>query len=175
MSIVPRPSLYQELEYLGTASAYVEEVFDVLHEEVLFEDFSRQEIETLCQFMDCFAAPREAKLIVEGGEGDFLLIVLTGRVLVSKHPAAGQSVDIAAVGPGGTLGEMSMIDGARRFASCTAIEPVDFAVMTRANLNEILIRYPRLANKLLIKMLQITIGRLRDTGMVVINNSTPII
>lgn len=175
MSIQPRPSLFHDLDYLGSASAYVEEIYDVLHGEAIFEDFSRQEIETLSQFMDCFAAPREARLIAEGEQGDFLLIVLTGRVWVSKQAVANQSVEMAIVEAGGILGEMSLIDGARRFASCIAAEPVDFAVLTRTGLNEILIMHSRLANKFLIKILQVVINRLRDTGMHVVNTHIPIV
>lgn len=173
----PSPDpLYPHFEQLGSASAYVDDVFDVLKQEVMFEDFSRQEIEVLCQFMQCFAAPRSAELLSEDQEGDHLLVILTGQVLVRKHASSGLPVSIAMVGPGDILGEMSLIDGACRFASCVATEPVDFAVMRRADLNEILIMHPRLANKFLIKVLQIMVSRMRDTGLRALNNgSTPIV
>lgn len=175
MSQLPRPPLYPDLTYLGSAGAFVEEVLEVLHEEPMFEDFSRQEIEMLCHFLDCYAAPREARLIGEGDEGHHMLVILTGEVIVKKVPDDAMPVVMARVGPGGCLGEMSLIDGQRRFASCVTLEPVDFAVLTRARLNDLLVDHPRLANKLLIKLLQIMVGRLRDTGMLVINKYAPII
>lgn len=175
MTSANRPPLYPELAYLGSASAYVEEVIEVLCTGTLFGEFSRQEIEMLSHFMDCYAAPRGTTLIGEGEEGEHMLIILTGRVSVEKLTVAVQQVTMAVVGPGSCLGEMSMIDGVRRFASCTTLDPVDFAVLTRANLNEMLIMYPRLANKLLIKLLQIEVGRLRETGVLCIDNNTPII
>lgn len=169
--IVPRPDIYPDFEHLGSASAYAEEVFEVLSHEALFEDFNHAEIEVLCQFMQCFAAPRGGALLEEDREGDFLLITLTGKVIVRKIAASGQPVSMAEIGPGGIIGEMSLIDGQRRFASCVALEPVDFAVMTRADLNEILVMHPRLANKFLIKILEIMVNRMRDTGLRAINNS----
>jgi CRP/FNR family cyclic AMP-dependent transcriptional regulator len=71
---------------------------------------------------------------------------------------------------GSSLGEMSLIDGERRFANCIATEPTDFAVFTRADLNEMLLRHPRLANKFLIKLMQILVGRLRTTGNLLLAN-----
>jgi CRP/FNR family transcriptional regulator, cyclic AMP receptor protein len=170
MSATPRPSLYQDLDYLGSASAYADEVFEAISKEALFEGFSHHEIEALCQYMHCFAAPAGATLLHEGDGGAFLLVVLSGKVGVNKLDEAGQSLGLAVVGPGSILGEMSLIDGEPRFASCITAEPTDFAVMSRLDLNEVLVIHPRLANKFLIKMLQIMVGRMRDTGMRLVSN-----
>lgn len=170
MSQAPRPQLYADLDYLGTASGYIDEVYSVIRDGPLFEHFSLREIEALCRHMHCFAAPRDSVLLGEGVEGDYLLIVLSGQVSVSKRNPQGKPVSIALAGPGVSLGEMSLIDGERRFASCVTTAPTDFAVLTRADLNEILLTYPRLANKLLIKLMQILVGRLRDTGSRLLSN-----
>ncbi len=112
--------------------------------------------------MQCYAAPRDFKLISEGDAGDFLLLILTGSVEVTKQNDDGVVV-IANVGVGSTLGEMSMIDGNVRFASCTTLVPTDFAVLTRDSFNNVLIQMPRLGNKLLLTLLQTTTSRLRET------------
>jgi hypothetical protein len=165
MSATPRPYLYQDLEYLGGASDYAEEVFAAIQQSALYEKFGRDDCGLLCQFMHCFAAPQGASLLEEGVEGDHLILLLSGNVLVSKLLLTGQSVPLALVGAGAVLGEMSLIDGEHRFASCVAREPARFAVLTRADLNEILYAHPRLGNKLLIWILQTTIGRIRDMDM----------
>lgn len=170
MRITSRPPLYADLDYLGAASGYIDEVYAVISKGPLFEHFSLKEIEALCQYMHCFAAPRGSVLLNEGVEGDYLLIVLSGQVSVMKRNPRGEDVSITSVGPGMSLGEMSLIDGERRFASCITLEPTDFAVMTRADLNEILLTHPRLANKLFIKLMQILVGRLRDTGSRLLSN-----
>lgn len=165
MSATPRPPLYGELDYLGGAAVYADEVFEVISQGAMFEGFSRHEIDALCRYMHCFAAAADTVLLNEGDVGDHQVILLSGEVEVCKLDAAGQPVSIARIGPGSILGEMSLVDGDLRFATCTTIAPVDFAVMTRNDLNEILITYPRLANKLLIQMLHVMVGRLRDTSM----------
>lgn len=172
MSVTPRPYLYQDLAYLGGASAHVEEIFAALGQSKLFEGLSRGDCEQLCGFMHCFAAPRGTVLLEEGVEGEHLILVLEGHVRVAKKDLAGNEIGLAVVGPGSVLGEMSMIDGEHRFASCETLEPVKFAVLTRTDLHELLAEHPRLGNKLLIWMLQSTIGRLRDAGLRLIPHTT---
>jgi CRP/FNR family cyclic AMP-dependent transcriptional regulator len=114
--------------------------------------------------MECFGAQRGDTIFSEAAEGNLLVIVLTGQVEVMKNDDAGARKLVTRVGPGGFLGEMSLIDGRKRFASCVATQPTDFAVLTRDMLNTIMIEYPRLANKvlLLLLLLQLMASRLRD-------------
>lgn len=155
--------LYLDYEHLGPASGFTEEIFEIIDRIPLFEDMSRQEVECLCRYMGCYGAPRNANLLQEADEGHFLLIILTGGVDVIKRTPHGVSM-VAEVGIGSMLGEMSLIDGAHRYASCVATKPTDFAVLTRSALNDIFLDHPRLGNKLLLLLLQLMTRRLRDTS-----------
>lgn len=155
--------LFPALEYLGSATRYKNEISEIMDRVQLFGDLKIPEVESLCGFMQCFGAPCDVTLITEGSEGNFLLIVLTGKVRVVKH-TDGEARTIAMAGPGVSLGEMSMIDGEPRFASCITVEPTDFAVLTRQDLNEVLLNMPRLGNKLLLVLLQMMTARLRRTS-----------
>ncbi|MBL8489001.1 MAG: cyclic nucleotide-binding domain-containing protein [Rhodocyclaceae bacterium] len=155
---------FNALESLGSASRFAEEIHEIIDRIPLFEDFNRSEIEALCAYMTCYAAPRDVPILREGEEGDFLLVVLTGKVAVKKAMPTNETKVITMVGPGASLGEMSLIDGHPRFASCLTVEPTDFAVLTRDELNEILINQPRLGNKLLLVLLQMMAHRLRDAS-----------
>lgn len=159
-----RSDLYPNLSYLGSASGYADEIHAIIDHIPLFGDLSRAEVDALCQHMMCFAAPRGTHLLKEGDCGEHLVLVLTGKVVVSKALNDGAQSVIAEVGPGSTLGEMSLIDGQPRFADCIAVAPTDFAVLTRKSLNEIMLVHPRLANKFLIVLLQMMVERLRDTS-----------
>lgn len=155
---------YPQLQKLGSASLYFDEIFSLEHVK-LFEDFSRDEIEALCRYMTCYAAPSNYPLLTEGDEGDFLILILTGRVSVTKQTEFGDHDCITTAEPGMSLGEMSLIDGCPRFTSCHTIVPTDFAVLSRASLSSILVKMPRLGNKLLLVLLQIMTTRLRDTSL----------
>lgn len=91
-----------------------------------------------------------------------MVIVLTGQVDVLKNDGIGARKLVTRVGPGSFLDEMFLIDWRKRIASCVATQPTDFAVLTRDMLNSIMNEYPRLANKILLLLLQLMTCRLRD-------------
>jgi CRP-like cAMP-binding protein len=157
-------ALYPDIEYLGSATRFIEDILHVIDKIPLLGGFSEQEIEALSGYMGCFGAPRDARLLTEGQADDHMLLLLTGRAVVLKNNPQGVEKRVGEAGPGTTLGEMSMIDGTPRFASCVTTEPTDFAVLTRGNLNEIFVYSPRLGNKLLLVLLQLTMRRLRDAS-----------
>jgi CRP-like cAMP-binding protein len=150
-----------QFEALGSAMRFAEEIRDIVNHAPLFESLTFQEINAMCSFMNCYAADRGGVLLQERDQGDSMLLILTGSVDVLKLSDDSKSVRIATLGPGQTIGEMSLVDGQPRFATCIADEPVDFAVLTRAALNEILMMHPRLGNKMLLILLNIFTERLR--------------
>ncbi|HEY3301822.1 MAG TPA: cyclic nucleotide-binding domain-containing protein [Methylophilaceae bacterium] len=155
--------MYSDIENLGMADKFVDDILEIINHIKLFEGFSVDEVRVLCHYMQCYAAPRGYSLLREGVEGDYLLLLLSGGVEVRKRVSDTEDKIIAEIGIGATLGEMSMIDGDIRFASCITTVPTDFAVFTRDALNDILVQMPRLGNKFLLVLLQLMTYRLRDT------------
>lgn len=111
--------------------------------------------------MQCYAAPRDYTLLEEQGDGDFVLLVLTGKVGLVKVVLRHSVKQIAEVGAGASLGGLSLIDGRPRFAICITITLIDFVILIRHSLNELLIHYPRLASKRLLVMMQVMKVRMR--------------
>jgi CRP/FNR family transcriptional regulator, cyclic AMP receptor protein len=62
------------------------------------------------------------------------------------------------------LGEMSMLDGEPRFASCWALSEVDAAVLSRAAVGQLIALHPNVGAKLLVKLTQLLAQRLRNTS-----------
>jgi CRP-like cAMP-binding protein len=155
--------LLPALAPLGRATDFLEDILEVLRPLVLFEGFSAKECGELCQYLECFGAPSNATIIREGDAGGFLVIVLTGKIRVEKRAANGVNKEVALVSPGAFLGEMSLIDGKPRFATCVSVEPSDLAVLPRENLNALMLDNPRLAQKLLMMLLRLMAARLRVT------------
>ena len=160
--VSPVAALLPDLAPLGRASDYLDEILEVLSPLALFEGFSAAECGELCDYLECFGAPSATTIIREGEVGGFLMIVLTGRVHVVKRSNGGAGRVVAEVGPGGFVGEMSLIDGKPRFASCVSAEPTDLAVLTRERLNAMMVDHPRLGQKFLLMLLRHSTGRLRD-------------
>lgn len=154
---------FAELEFLGSASNYLDDILQIVDCLALFEGFRKNEIEALCSLMECFGAPTGATLIKEGDQGNFLIMVLTGSVNVIKFDNTGKK-QVASIGPGAVLGELSMFGNDPRFASCITAEPTDFAVLSRQSLNKILMDMPRIGNKLLLVILHMLSARLRESN-----------
>lgn len=154
--------VYGDLGDMGLAEHYMDEIYEIIHQIRLFDDFGIDEIRALCHFMHCYAAPRGYTILREGDYGDYMVLILTGSSDVRVQIPGIGNEKIAELGPGSTVGETSMIDGKPRFVSCITTAPTDFAILTRASLNQILMQAPRLGNKFMLTLLQLLSARLRE-------------
>jgi CRP-like cAMP-binding protein len=100
-------------------------------------------------------------------EGDnigtsYMLLLLEGDVSVDTG-ASGRAdrVAISVLGPGALIGEMALLDGAARSASCTAVTTVQAAGMSHAGLELMAREHPQVAFKMLVYVARNTIDRLR--------------
>lgn len=87
-----------------------------------------------------------------GGSGDdgFMALVVEGEVTVEALAVSridAQTVNV--LGPGHLMGEMSLMDGAARSATCTASTDVRCAVLNRDALEALIAEEPATAAKLL--------------------------
>jgi CRP/FNR family cyclic AMP-dependent transcriptional regulator len=151
-------------ESLGDAVPFVCRMQETLGAIHLFEDFDAVEIACLASYMQCFRAPPGSEIIREGEAGDFMLLVLDGSVEITKQDVRGQPQVISTVGPGKTLGEMSLIDGEPRFASCVTLTVLEFAVLDRPSMSRLISEQPRLGVKLLMELLMLLNQRLRSVS-----------
>ena len=98
-----------------------------LHDSPLLEDFTLAEADIVGAAMLGARATAGQVLVAEGEVGDWMLVVLSGTVDVTRRVGAdqGETVRLAVIRAGATVGEMSMLDGEPRYASCTAIDAVE--------------------------------------------------
>jgi CRP-like cAMP-binding protein len=159
-----RPQQLQRLEHLGDATQFSEKIHALIPRCTLLENFSPAEVRLLAHFMDVYRAEPGTEVIREGEGGDFMLMLIEGSVEVQKRDRWNTPQVIAVVEPGKTLGEMSMIDGEPRFATCVAVEPVLVAVLDRENLARIIVEQPMLGAKILMELVLMLSQRLRHTS-----------
>ncbi|HMM53674.1 MAG TPA: cyclic nucleotide-binding domain-containing protein [Candidatus Desulfobacillus sp.] len=161
------------LTRIGDATSFVDRLLASIEHIRLFEDFERDEIERLAPHLRCYRAPAGSALIREGEQGDFMLLLIDGKCEIVRRDPEGLPQRIGVAGAGRTLGEMSMIDGEPRFASCIALEETLFAVLDRDGLSRIIAEDPRFGNKLLIELILLLSQRLRvASGKLVDGNAT---
>ena len=101
----------------------------------------------------------------DGARPDHLLLVLDGEVSIDVGVGGGVTpVAISVVGPGSVIGEMALLDGSPRSASCTTVSSVQAAALSRHGLETLIDQQPRVAVKLLIGLGSRTGERLRALG-----------
>ena len=159
-----KPHQLAHLEHLGDATGFSTQIHALIPKCNLLENFAPAEVRLLCHFMDVYRAAAGVEIIREGEGGDFMLMIIEGQVEVLKRDRWNTPQLIAAVEPGKTLGEMSMIDGEPRFATCVAIEPAMIAVLDRENLARIIVEQPMLGAKILMEVVLMLSQRLRATS-----------
>lgn len=159
-----RPQQLAHLEYLGDATRFSGQMHALIPKCALLENFTPAEVQLLSHFMEVYRAPADAEIIREGEGGDFMMMLIEGRVEVRKQDRWNTPQLIALVEPGRTLGEMSMIDGEARFATCVAVEPAMVAVLDRESLARIIVEQPMLGAKILMELVLMLSQRLRATS-----------
>lgn len=83
-----------------------------------------------------------------GDPGDTLIVVISGRVKVAVRSADGAELTLVFVGPGGTLGEVSIADGGPRSADVETLEDSRLLLVPRERVQDICARVPSAGNAL---------------------------
>jgi CRP-like cAMP-binding protein len=159
-----RPQQLEHLEYLGDATQFAAQIHSLIPKCPLLENFSTVEVKLLAHFMHVYRAGAGVEIIHEGDGGDFMLMLIEGKVDVQKRDRWNTPQLLATVEAGRTLGEMSMIDGQARFATCTAATMVLVAVLDRESLARIIVEQPLLGAKILMELVLMLSQRLRATS-----------
>ena len=106
-------------------------------------------------------------VFIEEGEvrkTDYMMLVLEGDIAVENElPGLHESMVVNVIGPGHLIGEMGLLDGSPRSATCTATTDIVVAVLTRTALMRLLKAEPRVAARLLLAISTRMAQRLRDT------------
>lgn len=157
-------ALLESLTHLGEGSTMVQQIFEMIGHSKFFADFTREDVDRLTGFMQVYRANAGQEIIHEGDVNDYMLLIIEGRVEIVKTDSQGNHRPMTAVGPGATLGEMSMIDGEPRFATCIAVDSTTFSVLSRDSMVKIILEEPGLGSKILIKLVTLLSQRLRSTS-----------
>ncbi len=85
----------------------------------------------------------------EGDAGSFMCILHSGQVAVQKTNGDGHAVTIATLRAGRAFGEMAVLDGERRSASCVAAEDCQLLTLGKDSLERMLNDAPKVAAKII--------------------------
>jgi CRP/FNR family transcriptional regulator, cyclic AMP receptor protein len=128
---------------------------------------SAEEARVVVSYMQPKRIAEGTVFIREGDKRDTgtMMLVLSGEVTVEHIVVSRRSpITMNVLGPGSLIGEMGLVDGEPRSASCTATTDVTCAILTRQTLEELMNEQPRIGGKLMMAVSLRIAERMRDTA-----------
>jgi len=104
------------------------------------------QIEALANGVLAREFPKKAVLMRQGELGGSMFVLTEGKVEVAVRERDGNK-RVATLGPGDIVGEMSLLTGARRSATVTALKAVRALEVTKAALGSVLFGSPSLIRR----------------------------
>ena len=96
---------------------------------------------------------------------DYMALLLEGQVRAeSASHMPGEEVVISIIGPGQLIGEMGILDGEPRSATCTALTDLKLGILSRAALRGLVEVQPAVAARLLLTISQGMAERVRESN-----------
>jgi CRP/FNR family cyclic AMP-dependent transcriptional regulator len=123
----------------------------------LFDGVAEAELRALAERTVTRSYPKQAIIVSEGDDTDSLYLILAGRVKVYLSDETGKELILAIKGPGQYFGEM-VLDSQPRSASVMTIEPSQFAILSRADFKEFLLRHAEVALQLIENLIRVARG-----------------
>ncbi len=128
---------------------------------------SLDEARIVVSYMSPRKFPEGTVFIQEGDKNntDYMVLVLDGEVTVESIVVSRTTpVTTAVLGAGSLLGEMGIVDGEPRSATCTATSEVRAAIFTRGALEQLINEHPAIGAKFMMSISLRIAERLRDTA-----------
>ena len=127
---------------------------------------SHEEARAVVAYMRPHKIAEGTTFIREGDTSDtgFMLLVLDGEVTVETIVVSRTApITVSVLGPGNLIGEMGLLDGSPRSASCTAMSDLRCAHADARELEQLLNDDPRTAAKLMMAISLRIANRMRES------------
>ena len=138
----------------------LQEIVDTLKSVSLFATLSPRFLRGLAKACKEREFQAEEVLVRQDSPGVGLFVIVAGKVKVVKRNESGESLELATHGPGEVVGEMSVLDGARRTASVAAVEPTTCLVLSSWDFKSFMESHPEVA----LEVLPVVVKRFRETN-----------
>jgi CRP/FNR family cyclic AMP-dependent transcriptional regulator len=125
----------------------------------LFQWVNGEDLRSIAELLIERRYPKNSMIVEEGLPGDYMYILRSGRVKVTKASEDGREKIMDFFEAGAFFGEMALLDESPRSASVQTLEPVTLLALSRRDFLKLLRHSPDLA----LSLIQELTRRLRDT------------
>jgi CRP/FNR family transcriptional regulator, cyclic AMP receptor protein len=141
----------------------VTDVVDILRRTELFRAVPAADLETVVASSRLRRFRRGQIVFTTGDPGDTLIVVISGEVKIIARAADGGQLTLTVVGPGGTLGEVSVADGGPRSADVETVGESQLLFIPREIVQAVCARVPA-AGQALASAIAATLRRLTEAA-----------
>ena len=117
-------------------SSLIDDISDMLMNSTLFASFPPAEVRAVARYFSISKVVERGVIFNEGDAGTFMCIVSTGKVSVLKADLNDENMAIATLSSGRTFGEMAVLDGERRSATCIAATDCALLTLSKGSLEK---------------------------------------
>jgi len=139
-------------------SSLLDEIRDMLLNSSLLHNFPPAEILSAARYFSISHVEKDDIIFNEGDIGNFMCLIAEGNVSVQKSNQEDENVELAVLPKDRTIGEMAVLDGERRSASCIAATDCTLLILSRESLERMILETPRIAAKV-IRAIAVSLSR----------------
>ena len=152
------------LRLLGAGPAFRQQLLGMIAGADMLADLDGHEMKVIAQYLQAFQADPGCVIFREGEPGNFMCLLVSGRVKTYKESDQERSAEVADESHGRSIGEMALIDGEPRSATGLAVEHSMLLVLTKQGFQQLAQQHAAIALKLLIRITRLMSKRLRLTS-----------
>ncbi|HSV56698.1 MAG TPA: GGDEF domain-containing protein [Magnetospirillaceae bacterium] len=130
----------------------------------LFSGMSGLELTAAADFLKRRRFPKDSVVFQEGERGQELFLVLSGRIGSFVTQSDGTRRRIYEFGPGRFFGEMAIVEGEPRSATCWAEEDSELMVLEGIDFYRLVFDHPMIGLKLLSSIGRVMVSRLDESS-----------
>jgi len=137
-----------------------------------FDSLTSSELGTLAELVELRAFRAGERLFIEGESATWMAFVVEGKFSITKQGVSQQPVSVAREFQSRILGEMALLDGENRSATCTAGSVAKLVVMTSEEFDRLSNMAPSLALKVLRDIAKLVSRRLRLASGILVETAS---
>lgn len=153
-----------EMRLLGSGKTFQAELLALMDRVDLLSELDGRELETLSRHLQAFSADPGCVIFREGEPGHHMCLLVSGRIATYKESDVERRTLVSDESRGRSIGEMALIDGEPRSATCVATEPSVLLLLSQAGFQRLSEERPALALKLVLRIARLMSRRLRRTS-----------
>lgn len=135
-----------------------------LKDNILFKDFSDNELAVLSKFVEEKTVPAPTPLFLENMKGQSMYVIVSGTVQLSKMLGEGEHRNLSALGPGDFFGEMALVEEGPRQVSAFVAKDANILIFKRTEFEKLMNESPKVAVKVVIGLYKTLSDRVKASS-----------